>query len=178
MQSLIHQHLNQQTYLTEFPQIDSGLAVPVFKQGDDPIDAINKMMSFLSTVVTSHFPTTNNQLRNSSNPRQKATTHDGRLTVQPLQGRQNSYVAGTLGTRANTSGTSRNYSGQQRAVKCFNCQGGGHMARQCPKSKRKRDVTWFREKVPLGEAQGNGKVLTEEELEFLADPGIAEGPAT
>ncbi|GKD13661.1 hypothetical protein Tco_1198068, partial [Tanacetum coccineum] len=48
------------------------------------------------------------------------------------------------------------------------------MARQCPKPKRKMDATWFREKVLLVEAQGNGKVLTEEELEFLADPGIAE----
>ncbi|GKC08779.1 hypothetical protein Tco_1000389 [Tanacetum coccineum] len=28
------------------------------------------------------------------------------------------------------------------------------------------------------EASGNGKVLNEEELEFLADPGIAEGPVT
>ncbi|GJS95513.1 hypothetical protein Tco_0802481 [Tanacetum coccineum] len=70
--------VNQQTHLAEFPQIDSGLAVPVFKQGDDPIDAINKMMSFMSTIVTSRFPTTNNQLRNSSNPRQQATIHDGR----------------------------------------------------------------------------------------------------
>ncbi|GJV11168.1 hypothetical protein Tco_1352709 [Tanacetum coccineum] len=61
--------VNQQTYMAEFPQKDSGLAVPVFKQGDDPIDAINKMMSFLTTVVTSCFPSTNNQLRNSSNPR-------------------------------------------------------------------------------------------------------------
>ncbi|GJX88049.1 hypothetical protein Tco_0340063 [Tanacetum coccineum] len=76
--------VNQQTHMAEFPQIDSGLAVPVFKQGDDPIDAINKMMSFLSTVVTSRFPSTNNQLRNSSNPRQQATIHDGRVTVQPL----------------------------------------------------------------------------------------------
>ncbi|GKC17458.1 hypothetical protein Tco_1014240 [Tanacetum coccineum] len=76
--------VNQQTHLAEFPQIDSGLAVPVFKQGDDPIDAINKMMSFLSTVVTSRFPSTNNQLRNSSNPRQQATIHDGRVNVQPL----------------------------------------------------------------------------------------------
>ncbi|GJX12926.1 hypothetical protein Tco_0204684 [Tanacetum coccineum] len=97
--------LNQQTHLAEFPQIDSGLAVPVFKQGDDPIDAINKMMSFLSTVVTSRFPTTNNQLRNSSNPRQQATIHDGRVTVQPVQGRQSSFAAGTSGTRANISGT-------------------------------------------------------------------------
>ncbi|GJS36745.1 hypothetical protein Tco_0535127 [Tanacetum coccineum] len=73
--------VNQQTHLAEFPQMDSGLAVLVFKQGDDPIDAINKMISFL-------------------------------------------------------------------------------------------------EKVLLVEAQGNDKVLNEEELEFLADPGIAEGPVT
>ncbi|GJT37498.1 hypothetical protein Tco_0937363 [Tanacetum coccineum] len=88
--------------------IDSGLAVLVFKQGDDPIDAINKMMSFLSTVVTSHFPTTKNQLRNSSNPRQQATIHDGRVTIQPVQGRKSSFAAGTSGTRANISGTGGN----------------------------------------------------------------------
>ncbi|GJT41665.1 hypothetical protein Tco_0941530 [Tanacetum coccineum] len=97
--------VNQQTHMAEFPQIDSGLAVPVFKQGDDHIDAINKMMSFFSTIITSHFPSTNNQLRNSSNLRQEATIHDGQVTVQPLQGRQNSYAAATSGTRANTSGT-------------------------------------------------------------------------
>ncbi|GJT39174.1 retrovirus-related pol polyprotein from transposon TNT 1-94 [Tanacetum coccineum] len=170
--------VNQQTHLAKFPQIDSGLAVPVFKQGDDPIDAINKMMSFLSTVVTSRFPSTNNQLRNSSNPRQQATIHDGRVTVQPVQGRQSSFAAGTSGTRANISGTGGNNSGQQRVVKCFNCQREGHMARQCPKPKRKRDATWFRDKVLLVEAQGSGKVLNEEELEFLADPGVAEGPVT
>ncbi|GJX43452.1 retrovirus-related pol polyprotein from transposon TNT 1-94 [Tanacetum coccineum] len=149
MQSLTHQHLNQQTHLAEFPQIDSGLTFLVIKQGDDPIDAINKMMLFLSSVVTSRFPSTNNQLRNSSNPRQQATIHDGRLTVQPLQGRQNSYAAGISGTRANTSGTGGNHSGQQRVVKCFNYQGEGHMAKQCPKTKRKMDATWFMDKVLL-----------------------------
>ncbi|GJW91692.1 retrovirus-related pol polyprotein from transposon TNT 1-94 [Tanacetum coccineum] len=41
------------------------------------------MMSFLTSVVTSHYPTTNNQLRNSSNPRQQATINDGKVTVQP-----------------------------------------------------------------------------------------------
>ncbi|GKE75534.1 reverse transcriptase domain-containing protein, partial [Tanacetum coccineum] len=170
--------VNQQTHLAEFPQINSGLAVPVFKQGDDPIDSINKMMSFMSTVVSSHFPTTNNQLRNSSNPRQQATIHDGRVTVQPVQLRQSSFVAGTSGTRANISGIGRNNSSQQRVVKCFNCQGEGHMARQCLKPKRKRDATWFRDKVLLVEAQGLGKVLNEEELEFLADPRVAKGPVT
>ncbi|GKE02219.1 retrovirus-related pol polyprotein from transposon TNT 1-94 [Tanacetum coccineum] len=67
---------------------------------------------------------------------------------------------------------------QQRVVKCFNCQWEGNMARQCPKPKRKRDATWFRDKVLLVKAQGNGKVLNNEELKFLADPGIVEGPVT
>ncbi|GJW01982.1 hypothetical protein Tco_1560838 [Tanacetum coccineum] len=52
------------------------------------------------------------------------------------------------------------------------------MAKQCLKPKRKRDATWFRDKVLLAEAQGSGKVLNEEELEFLADPGVIEGLVT
>ncbi|GJU15384.1 retrovirus-related pol polyprotein from transposon TNT 1-94 [Tanacetum coccineum] len=149
--STVHQEAYPQPpYVPQIEYIiDSGLAVLVFKQGDDPINAINKMMSFLFTVITSCFPSTNNQLRNSSNPRQQATIHDGRVTVQPLQGRPNSYVADTSGIRANTSVTRGNYSSQQRVVKCFNCQREGHMARQCLKPKRKRDATWFRDKVLL-----------------------------
>ncbi|GJV94527.1 retrovirus-related pol polyprotein from transposon TNT 1-94 [Tanacetum coccineum] len=37
----------------EFSQPDSGLVVLVFQKGDDPIDTINHMMSFLTAVVTS-----------------------------------------------------------------------------------------------------------------------------
>ncbi|GJR43316.1 hypothetical protein Tco_1311419 [Tanacetum coccineum] len=40
-------NVNQQS---EFPQPDSGLIVLVFQKGDDPIDAINHMMSFLTVV--------------------------------------------------------------------------------------------------------------------------------
>ncbi|GKA89511.1 integrase, catalytic region, zinc finger, CCHC-type containing protein [Tanacetum coccineum] len=134
------------------PQSIPQIEYTISSTRDDPIDSINKMMSFLSTVITSRFSTTNNQLRNSSNPRQQATIHDGRVTVQPVQGRQSSFAASTSGTRANISGTCGNNSGQQRVVKYFNCQGEGHMARQCPKLRRKRDATWFRDKVLLVEA--------------------------
>nr|GEU72530.1 hypothetical protein [Tanacetum cinerariifolium] len=63
---------------TEFFPPDTGLVVPVFQKGDDPVDVINHMMSFLTTVVTSRYPATNNQLRTSSNPRQQATINNGR----------------------------------------------------------------------------------------------------
>ncbi|GKA08429.1 hypothetical protein Tco_0687760 [Tanacetum coccineum] len=49
----------------DFPQLDSGLAVPTFQQGEDPIECINKAMAFLSTLP-SGFPPSNNQLRMSS----------------------------------------------------------------------------------------------------------------
>nr|GEY87060.1 hypothetical protein [Tanacetum cinerariifolium] len=48
---------------------------------------------------------------------------------------------------------------------------------KCPKPKRKRDATWFKDKVLLVKAQGSGKVLNEEELEFLADLRVAKAKA-
>ncbi|GKD31279.1 integrase, catalytic region, zinc finger, CCHC-type containing protein, partial [Tanacetum coccineum] len=109
--------VNQQP---EFSQPDLSLIVPVFKQRDDPIDAINYMMSFLSAVVTSRYPTTNNQLRNSSNPRTYTPTASG------------------------------SNSGKQRTIICYNCKGEGHMSKQCTKPKRKQDDSWFKDKVLLG----------------------------
>nr|GEV36100.1 hypothetical protein [Tanacetum cinerariifolium] len=114
-------------------------------KGDDPIDAINQMMSFLTSVVASRFPATNNQLRTSLNPRQQATINNGRVTIQPIQGKQN-YVSARE----------------------------GHLSKQCTKPRRKRDAEWFKDKVLLVQAQANGQVLQEEELEFLADPGVQE----
>nr|GEV54283.1 hypothetical protein [Tanacetum cinerariifolium] len=52
------------------------------------------------------------------------------------------------------------------------------MSKQCTKPKRKRDEEWFKDKVLLVQAQANGQVLQEEELEFLSDPGIAETSST
>nr|GEU80817.1 reverse transcriptase domain-containing protein [Tanacetum cinerariifolium] len=90
-------------------------------------------------------PPTNNQLRNSPNPRQQATINNERVTVQPIQGRQNSLAAEE-----------------------------GYKSKQCTKLNRKRDGAWFKDKVLLVQAQANKQILHEEELEFLADPGIAE----
>nr|GEU43414.1 hypothetical protein [Tanacetum cinerariifolium] len=48
----------------------------------------------------------------------------------------------------------------------------GYMSKQCTKPKRKQDDLWFKDKVMLVQAQANGQILHEEELAFLADPGI------
>ncbi|GKE61004.1 hypothetical protein Tco_1511371 [Tanacetum coccineum] len=62
--------------MTESPLMDSGIAVPIFSQGDDPIACLNKAMDFLIAVASSRFPSTNNQLRTSSDPRNQATIQD------------------------------------------------------------------------------------------------------
>nr|GEV22921.1 hypothetical protein [Tanacetum cinerariifolium] len=105
---------------SEFSQPDIGLVVPVFHKGDDPIDAINHMMSFLIAVVTSRYLPTNNQLRTSSNPRQQATINNGWVTIQPIHGRQNFMIAGM--SRQYTSGPSRT-SRKQRVIVCYNYPG-------------------------------------------------------
>nr|GEW01743.1 hypothetical protein [Tanacetum cinerariifolium] len=80
-------------------------------------------------------------------------------------------------SRPYTSGYSRT-SGKQRVIVCYNCKGEGHMSKQYTKPKRKRDAQWFEDKVLLVQAQANGQVLQEKELELLADPGIAETSST
>ncbi|GJZ98796.1 hypothetical protein Tco_0671249 [Tanacetum coccineum] len=78
--------------MTESPFVDSGFVVPMFSPRDDPIACLNKAMGFLTAVASSRFPSTNNQLRTSSNPRNQATIQDGRVTVQQVQGRQGQII--------------------------------------------------------------------------------------
>ncbi|GJR83256.1 hypothetical protein Tco_1125399 [Tanacetum coccineum] len=62
--------MNHQTLTV--PQVLLFLCSP----GDDPIACLNKAMAFLTVVASSRFPSTNNQLRTSSNPRNQATIQD------------------------------------------------------------------------------------------------------
>ncbi|GJZ17061.1 retrovirus-related pol polyprotein from transposon TNT 1-94 [Tanacetum coccineum] len=136
--------------MTASPLVDSGFAIPVFSPGDDPIACLNKAMAFLTAVSSLRFPSTNNQLKTSLNPRNQATIQDGRVTVQQVHGRQGQSYYGT-GYKSNaTSSGGNNASGQARVVKCYNCQGEGHMARQ---------------------------ISDEEQLTFLADPRVLNGQA-
>nr|GFD39894.1 hypothetical protein [Tanacetum cinerariifolium] len=48
---------------SEYSPPEAGLVVLGFQKGDDPINAMNHMMSFLTSVVASRYPATNNQLR-------------------------------------------------------------------------------------------------------------------
>ncbi|GKB95881.1 hypothetical protein Tco_0982018 [Tanacetum coccineum] len=81
--------------MSESPIIDSGFVVPVFSPGDDLINYLNKAMAFLTAKASSRFPSTNNKLRTSSNPRNQATIQDDRVLVQQVQGKQGQSYSGT-----------------------------------------------------------------------------------
>ncbi|GKA82455.1 retrovirus-related pol polyprotein from transposon TNT 1-94 [Tanacetum coccineum] len=126
--------------MTDSPFGDSGFVVPVFSPGDDPIACLNKSMAFLIVVASSRFPSTNNQLKTSSNPRNQATIQDGRVIVQQVQERQGQNSSRTTYKGNATSSRGNTTSGQARVVKCYNCQGEGNMARKCTQPKRPRNA--------------------------------------
>nr|GEU79057.1 hypothetical protein [Tanacetum cinerariifolium] len=96
--------------------------------------SLNLSVSYPMNDIPSNVHVTYNQLKPSSNPRQQATINNERVTIQPIQGRQNSMSAGLSKPFASGSGGAL---GKQRVVVCYNCKGEGHMSKQCTKPKRK-----------------------------------------
>ncbi|GJX64304.1 retrovirus-related pol polyprotein from transposon TNT 1-94 [Tanacetum coccineum] len=120
--------MNEELLVVEKLQANC-LAVLVFNQGDDPIACLNKAVAFMTAVASS-----------------------SRVTGQQVQGKQGQSYART-GYKGNaTSSGGNNTGGWARVVKCYNCQGEGHMARQCTQLKRPRNAAWFKEKAVLAEA--------------------------
>nr|GEV44916.1 hypothetical protein [Tanacetum cinerariifolium] len=58
--------------------------------------------------------------------------------------------------------------GQARTVKCYNCNGTGHIAWNCTQPKRPQNSKYFKDKMLLMQAQENGVASDTEQLLFLA----------
>ncbi|GKA18079.1 hypothetical protein Tco_0697916 [Tanacetum coccineum] len=128
------------------------------------------MMSFLSVVVTSRYPTTNNQLTNSLNPRQQATINDGRVTLQPVQGRQISFATVPLGPTLQEQVEA--ILGNKGLLFVTTAKGKERMSKQCTKTKRKRDDTWFKDKCCGEPSSEQSSVVNHSETEITSDSNI------
>nr|GFB82478.1 hypothetical protein [Tanacetum cinerariifolium] len=74
---------------SEFSSPETGLVVLVFQKGDDPIDAINHMMSFLTSVVASR---RGHMSKQCTKPKRKQDTEWFKDKVLLVQARANGQV--------------------------------------------------------------------------------------
>nr|GFB76537.1 hypothetical protein [Tanacetum cinerariifolium] len=158
-----------QPHLADTTQLDSGLSLT-----DNLIENLINILALLTQSYKSYLSQTNNQLRTSLNPKNQAIIQDGKVVIQNVQGRQ------TRGQRNNARGAgAASYGGAQnrvgyanpgqaRQIKYYNCNGIGHIVRNCTQPKRPQNSEYFKDKMLLMQAQENGVTLDEEQLLFIA----------
>nr|GFC38159.1 hypothetical protein [Tanacetum cinerariifolium] len=124
---------------------------------------IDKLMALISLSFKKIYKPTNNNLRTSSN------TSRANQDNSPRINRNAGYENQRNGTVAGARETVGSSVMQKSGIQCYNCKEFRHVARECQKPKRAKDVAYHREKMLLCKQEEAGIQLNAKQADWRDD---------
>ncbi|GJV24897.1 retrovirus-related pol polyprotein from transposon TNT 1-94 [Tanacetum coccineum] len=165
-QSASTRHKGKEVAKPITPQSES-----VSEEDSDPEQAqrdkeMQKNLALLAKYFKRLYKPTNNNLRTSSNSRNKTEDTTPRYNNDNQSGQFGNQRTMTVAGTRETVGSPVV---QQTGIQCFNCKGFGHYAKECRKPKRVKDYSYHKEKMMMCKQAEQGVPLQAEQADWLAD---------
>nr|GEY74367.1 hypothetical protein [Tanacetum cinerariifolium] len=145
--------------------------MPNPKDLTDPTNVMNMALAIMAKAFKLNYSTpTNNNQRISSNPRNRQIAQPGMNMGQDIQMQMIGVQSNPKGNgnlvaaRAEGNGTGHN--GNQ--IRCYNCRGVGHFARNCTIRPRRRDAAYLQNQLLIAQKEEAGIQLQAEEFNLMA----------
>ncbi|GJT18230.1 retrovirus-related pol polyprotein from transposon TNT 1-94 [Tanacetum coccineum] len=143
----------------------------VSEEDSDPEQAqrdkdMQKNLALLAKYFKRLYKPTNNNLRTSSNSRNKTEDTTPRYNNDNQSGQFGNQKTMTVVGARETVGS---LVVQQTGIQCFNCKGFGQYAKECRKPKRVKDYTYHKEKMMMCKQAEQGVPLQAEQADWLVD---------
>ncbi|GJZ93430.1 integrase, catalytic region, zinc finger, CCHC-type containing protein [Tanacetum coccineum] len=143
----------------------------VSEEDSDPEQAqrdkdMQKNLALLAKYFKKLYKPTNNNLRTSSNSRNKTEDTTPRYNNDNQSGQFGNQRTMTVAGARETVGSQVV---QQNGIQCFNCKGFGHYAKECRKPKRVKDYAYHKEKMMMCKQAEQGVPLQAEQADWLED---------
>ncbi|GJR62845.1 retrovirus-related pol polyprotein from transposon TNT 1-94 [Tanacetum coccineum] len=127
---------------------------------------MQKNLALIAKYFKKIYKPTNNNLRTSSNSRNKNVDTTPRYKNDNQTGQFGNQRTVTVAGARETVGSQVV---QQTGIQCFNCKEFGHFAKECRKPKRVKDYTYHKEKMLLCKQAEKGVPLQAEQADWLED---------